>query len=140
MSEPSEGVRVSGGAAPVSLFTADVVDMISPDASLADVVTELVNDEVGLLVVGTEERVEAVISERDVVRAVGAGRDLAATSVMEVASRNIVWCDLTATVAEVAELMMEAYVRHVLVEDKGQLVGIVSAHDLLGAYAATTAE
>jgi CBS domain-containing protein len=31
--------------------------------------------------------------------------------------------------------MMEQYVRHVLVEDKGRLVGIVSARDLLGAYA-----
>jgi CBS domain-containing protein len=30
---------------------------------------------------------------------------------------------------------MEHYVRHVLVENKGRLVGIVSAGDLLGAYA-----
>jgi CBS domain-containing protein len=47
-----------------------------------------------------------------------------------------VWCDATATVTEVAELMMERYVRHVLVEDDGRLVGIVSARDLLGVYAA----
>jgi CBS domain-containing protein len=39
-------------------------------------------------------------------------------------------------VAEVAEEMMEHYVRHVLVEDAGRVVGIVSARDLLGAYAA----
>jgi CBS-domain-containing membrane protein len=31
--------------------------------------------------------------------------------------------------------MMERYVRHVLVEDDGHLVGIVSVRDLLGAYA-----
>ena len=30
---------------------------------------------------------------------------------------------------------MEHYVRHVLVERDGHLVGIVSARDLLGAYA-----
>jgi CBS domain-containing protein len=36
--------------------------------------------------------------------------------------------------AEVAEEMMDCYVRHVLVEDGGRLVGIVSARDLLGAY------
>ena len=45
------------------------------------------------------------------------------------------WCDDTATVDEVAELMLEAYVRHVLLVAYGQLVGIVSARDLLGAYA-----
>jgi CBS domain-containing protein len=32
--------------------------------------------------------------------------------------------------------MMEQYVRHVLVEDSGRLIGIVSARDLLGVYAA----
>lgn len=31
--------------------------------------------------------------------------------------------------------MMESYVRHVLVEEGGRLVGIVSARGLLGAYA-----
>jgi CBS domain-containing protein len=30
--------------------------------------------------------------------------------------------------------MLEHYVRHVLVEEEGQLVGVVSARDLLGAY------
>ena len=45
------------------------------------------------------------------------------------------WCDADADVADVAEEMMEHYVRHVLVERDGHLVGIVSARDLLGAYA-----
>jgi signal-transduction protein with cAMP-binding, CBS, and nucleotidyltransferase domain len=31
--------------------------------------------------------------------------------------------------------MMEQYVRHVLLEAEGQLAGIVSARDLLAAYA-----
>jgi CBS domain-containing protein len=33
--------------------------------------------------------------------------------------------------------MMEQYVRHVLVERDGKLVGIVSSRDLLGAFAAS---
>jgi CBS domain-containing protein len=62
----------------------------------------------------------------------------AATRVIDVASKTPVWCDATATVHEVAELMMEQYVRHVLVRENGRLVGIVSARDLLGAYTAST--
>ena len=42
--------------------------------------------------------------------------------------------------AEVAEEMCERYVRHVLVEEDGRLVGIVSARDLLGVYAAAEVE
>jgi CBS domain-containing protein len=36
--------------------------------------------------------------------------------------------------------MMESYVRHVLLEDEGRLVGIVSARDLLGTYAVADLE
>ena len=88
------------------------------------------------MVVGTADQVEGVVSERDLVRAVALGRDPETTLVSDVASTRLVWCDVTATVAEVGELMMEEYVRHVLVEDAGQLAGVVSARDLLGAYVA----
>ena len=36
--------------------------------------------------------------------------------------------------------MMDRYVRHLLVEKDGQLVGIVSARHLLGAYGAADVE
>ena len=36
---------------------------------------------------------------------------------------------------EVANEMAERYIRHVLVEREGQLVGMVSGRDLLGFYA-----
>jgi len=50
----------------------------------------------------------------------------------------VVSCPVDATVTEVARLMIEEYVRHVLVEDDGELVGVVSARDLLSAYAAAS--
>jgi CBS domain-containing protein len=125
----------TGGRAPVRVYAADSVITIPPDASLAAVADELVGDQVGLLVVGSVHDVEGVISERDVVRAMADGLDPQETSARELASRKVVWCDPTATVQEVAELMMEEYVRHVLLGEDRLLVGIVSARDLLGAYA-----
>jgi CBS domain-containing protein len=129
---------MAGGNAPIIVYTSEEVATIRPDASLLDAVRELVADEVGLLVVGTAERVEGVLSERDVVRAIAAGRDPAATAVTDIAPSGLVWCEPTATVAEVATLMMTEYVRHVLVGASEQLVGVVSARDLLGAYASAT--
>jgi CBS domain-containing protein len=70
-----------------------------------------------------------------VTRSDAEGCDPAVTRAQELASSTIVWCDASATVREAAELMMEQYVRHVLLEEEGRLVGIVSARDLLGAYA-----
>jgi CBS domain-containing protein len=129
---------MTGGKAPVSVYTTEEVATIPHDASLLDAVNELVAGGVGLLVVGTAERVEGVLSERDVIRAIAAGRDPAATAVADIARTRLVWSDPTASVAEVAELMMTEYVRHVLVGVDDRLVGIVSARDLLGAYASAT--
>jgi len=127
---------VLGAQASVRLFTGDVVAMVAPDATLHEAAETLVADDVGLLVVGIAGQVEGVLSERDLVRAVALGRDPGTTLVRDIASTRLVWCDATATIAEVGELMMEKYVRHVLVEDAEQLVGVVSARDLLGAYVA----
>jgi CBS domain-containing protein len=117
---------------PISALTGDVPARISTDANLIDVASTLVNGNMGAVIVGEEPRPTAVVSERDLVRAMAEGLDPAATPVMHVATTKLFWCDVDATVAEVASQMMEHYVRHILVEDDGELVGIVSARDLLG--------
>jgi CBS domain-containing protein len=125
----------TGGAAPVRMFASDAVIALPPATTLQALADELAGDQIGLVVLGSVGDVEAVISERDVVRAVAEGLDPLDTAAEAVASTNIVWCDETATVKEVAAVMMAEYVRHVLLEADGKLVGIVSARDLLGAYA-----
>jgi len=124
----------------VSAFLGDVIARVAPDASLEAVADALVSGEVGALVVGDGERADGIVSERDIVRALAARRDPVTTHAIDIATTVLVWCDATATVAEVAIEMMEEYVRHVLVEEDGRLVGIVSARDLLGAFAAATPE
>jgi CBS domain-containing protein len=66
-------------------------------------------------------------------------RDPATTRARDIANTTLVWCDARASVTDVAERIMECYIRHVLVEDRGRLVGIVSARDLLGDYVSNSA-
>jgi len=124
------------GALPVAALTADTIARIRPDATLFEVADALVAADVGALVVGEEARPVGVVSERDLAAAVAARRPFESTTALDVATRELVWCDESATVAEVAEEMCERYVRHVLVQRGGELIGVVSARDLLGAYAA----
>jgi CBS domain-containing protein len=124
------------GALPVATFAAEVVARVAGDADLWDVAEEMVEADVGALAVDTGDGVSGIVSERDLVRALAARRDPATTKALDIASTRLVWCDAQSTVADVAEEMMERWVRHVLVEDDGRVVGIVSARDLLGAYAA----
>jgi len=125
----------NAGELPITALVADAVTRIAPDATLLDVADALSAGDIGVLVVGDATSVKAVVSERDLVRSMAARRDPGATLVLEIANRDLIWCDATATVGEVALKMMDRYVRHLLVEEDGRLVGIVSGRDLLGAYA-----
>jgi CBS domain-containing protein len=126
----------SAGSIPVFSVIGTPVVRVAADATVADVARAIVTSEVGAVVVGEGERPAALVSERDIVRVVAAGEDPASVRALDVASTNLVWCDAEATVDEVAVRMMDRYLRHVLVERDGVLVGIVSARDLLGVYSA----
>jgi CBS domain-containing protein len=121
---------------PVSTFMGDSVAGVAPDTPLDAVAEALVQNSIGAVVTRRGAHIDGIVSERDIVRAVAAHQDLDAVRAIDVATTHLVWCDETASVAEVAAEMMEHYVRHVLVERRGRLVGIVSARDLLAAYAA----
>ncbi|OBG70116.1 MULTISPECIES: CBS domain-containing protein [unclassified Mycobacterium] len=126
----------SAGTMPISTITGDPVARVPADATIADVARAMVTCDVGAIVIGDDARPTALVSERDIVRAVAAGRNLATAAVSELASTKLVWCDADASVDQVAARMMDRYIRHVLVQRDGALVGIVSARDLLGVYTA----
>jgi len=126
----------AAGSIPIATVTGDPVVRVAATATVADVAQAIVHGEVGAVVVGVDERPTALVSERDVVAVVADGRDPAAVPAAEVASTNLIWCDAETTVDEAAVRMMNHYIRHILVERSGVLIGIVSARDLLGVYGA----
>jgi CBS domain-containing protein len=124
------------GSTPISTLTGDTVARVPADATLLDTARALTEGGLGAVVVGDEVPPAALVSERDVIRAIADGRDPATTLALDVASTDLIWCDAAATVDEVAAQMRDRYVRHILVEDGDACVGIVSARDLLGIYSA----
>ena len=124
----------SPGSIPISTITGDPVARVAADATIADVAEALVTCDVGAIVVGDDARPAALVSERDIVRAIANGKDPAAVAAIDIASTKLVWCDAEASVNQVAARMMDRYIRHILVERDGALAGIVSARDLLGVY------
>jgi CBS domain-containing protein len=124
------------GAITMSALIGDQIARVAADASLYAVADALEAAGVGALVMGDGDRPSGIVSERDLVHALAARRDPATTRASDIAHTTLLWCDEDSTVAEVAEEMMANYIRHVLVEVDGRLIGVVSARDLLGVYAA----
>jgi len=119
----------------VELFMGEEPTMIEPATSVRDAATRLRDAGVGLLVVGTADQVQGVVSERDIVRCVADGANLDATTVETIESEDLKWATRTTPAADVVEEMMEHYLRHVLVAgDDGELVGVASMRDLMAVY------
>jgi CBS domain-containing protein len=119
----------------VELFMGESVPMVAASTTIREAAACLREAEVGLLVVGTADAVQGVVSERDIVRCVALGIDLDSTTVEAVESEDLKWATRDSSVAEVVEEMMEHYLRHVLIAgDDGRLVGVASMRDLIAAF------
>lgn len=127
---------LSAGLISVADLVGDAVVRVPSEATVAMVAEAIAEAGIGAVVVGDEDRPTALVSERDVVRVVAAHQDPASVPAVDVASTNLVWCEASDTVEQVAVRMTDRHIRHILVERSGVLVGIVSARDLLGVYAA----
>jgi CBS domain-containing protein len=104
---------------------------VKPHLTLSEVAAELAADEVGVVLVDDPRGVLGLLSERDLVNAVAGGQDLDEVTAADAMTTDLVWADPKATVREVADLMLEAGVRHVPVGDGRVAIGVVSIRDVL---------
>ena len=138
MNDPGIGEKrdeIGRGSDQVRMFVSDTLIWVGHDATVRELAGRMAAEGVGALVVTEGDQVHGIVSERDVVVAIAAGKDLDSTTAADIDSRRLVTCTPDTSVREAAVLMMEHYVRHLVVNDHTGPVGIVSARDLLGAYA-----
>ena len=104
------------------------VESVSPDATLAEAARVLDGKGIGSLVVG-EERLNGIITESDVVAAVGEELD-PSTPVSELMSDPVVTIRRGGTARTAAERMGHNGVKKLPVVEDGAAVGIVTTTDL----------
>jgi CBS domain-containing protein len=112
----------------------DEVATITPDASVREAVALLNERRVGALVVSTDGRhIDGILSERDVVRSLGASAAGALDqTVADLMTRQVTTCAPKDTIEQLMWLMTDQRIRHLPVaDDAGQLAGIVSIGDVV---------
>lgn len=110
-----------------------VVETIRPDAKVLMAVHRLRMQNIGALVVSLDgERVEGVLSERDVVRGLTRhGTDLLDMEVVAVMSRGVPVCAPGDSLTSVMSQMTRTRNRHLPVVEDGRLCGVVSVGDVV---------
>ncbi|NBU58119.1 MAG: CBS domain-containing protein [Actinobacteria bacterium] len=117
-----------------SIISGKRVETISASASVHDLVNSLNSHHVGALVVSSDgKKIDGIVSERDVVRAMPGKLDqLIGMHVRDIMTVEVHTCTPDSTVAELMKMMTELRIRHVPVVDaKGALISIVSIGDVV---------
>jgi CBS domain-containing protein len=108
--------------------------LIDPSTTVAQAARTMRNSDLGCLLIGTDERVFGILTDRDiVVRALANGTNPAQERVCDVMSSEVLSCFEDQPVETVAKIMAEHGVRRLPVLDRrGRLTGLVSLSDVGG--------
>jgi CBS domain-containing protein len=120
-----------------ALISGKKVETISSSASVHDLVNSLNTHHVGALVVSPDgKKIEGIVSERDVVRAMPGKMDqLIGMRVRDLMTVEVITCTQNSTVAELMTVMTERRIRHIpVLSESGELLSIVSIGDVVKAH------
>ncbi len=110
------------------------VIILSPTTTVLKAAELMAEVNVGCVVVGNDEEVLGIFTERDLLRrVVAAGRAPSDVLLRDVLSYPIKHCNLGDDVRKCAEIFAKSHVRHLAVVGEGVLIGLIGLRDILTA-------
>ena len=106
---------------------------VAPDESLQQAAEVLTRERIGaLLVLKPNGDAAGIISERDIVRAVGLkGAEVLSRPVAELMTKDVICCSLEDTPDQAMALMTQRRFRHLPVRQGGKIVAMISIGDVV---------
>jgi CBS domain-containing protein len=120
---------------PVRAITAFEPVTAHPGQTLRQLAATMTEAQCSAVLLELRDGSRAIVTERDIVRAVAQGASTDQVWATDVMSRELVEIDADTTIGDAAEVMTEAGIRHLVVTDSetGHF-GIISIRDLLGPF------
>ncbi|HET9163501.1 MAG TPA: CBS domain-containing protein [Solirubrobacterales bacterium] len=118
----------------------EVVLSVGPSHTLREAATMMVDKGVGAALVNDDELpVPCIVTERDILGSLGSGEDPDAELVSAHMSEGVVAASPDWSLEHAASEMSTRGIRHLVVFEEGELVGILSIRDIVRCWTATGA-
>jgi len=109
-----------------------VVLAVGPGHTLRQAAAKMTEKGTGAALVFDEESpAPRIITERDILTAVGKGKDLDKAKVAEHMSESVISAGPDWSLERAADEMVKLGIRHLVVVDRGELVGVLSMRDIV---------
>ncbi len=110
----------------------DVVLTVGPSHTLRDAAEKMVEKGTGAALVSDDERpVPCIVTERDILFSVGRGEDPDAELVADHMSGSVITASPDWSLERAASEMSKRGIRHLVVFDEGDLIGVLSIRDIV---------
>lgn len=117
---------------PLAVLMNRDISFLEAGTTLNQVAEKMAKDQVGALLVKVNGRFEGIVSETDIVRkALATGMDTATCTAEEVMSSPLITIDVNQTLVDANEIMSVNQIRHLVVTERGEVVGLISVRDLV---------
>ena len=107
-----------------------VVLAVGPGHTLRETATKMTEKGTGAALVFDDES-PRIITERDILNAVGSGKDPDTEKVADHMSDSVISAAPDWSLEQAAEEMVERGIRHLVVVERGELVGVLSMRDIV---------
>jgi CBS domain-containing protein len=104
----------------------------APDDTLSEASAKMWQQQTGSLLIVEDGSLIGIVTERDLLRHVGEGKDPKSVSLRDVMTTDVVTITPETTMHDAARIMFDHWFRHLpVVTESGEIVGIISLRDLL---------
>ena len=107
------------------------VVVAKPDITVKEAAGIMSQHHIGSLVILKDKKIVGIITERNILIAVAQGKDAELTTVEEIMSKNVVTVAPDKTVEDAVNLMTEHKIKKLPVVEGDNLIGIITASDIL---------
>jgi len=118
------------------LYAKDIVEKdflsLSATTSVREGARAMKNSRHGFAIIGTPAEPQGVVTEWDIIyKVVSEGRDPQKVTMGEIMTKDLVTMEASAPLSAVSQLMTEKGVRRLLVKDRNQVIGFITAKTML---------
>jgi signal-transduction protein with cAMP-binding, CBS, and nucleotidyltransferase domain len=107
---------------------------VGVDQSVRQAARQMREHVIGSVIVTAGDRLAGILTERDLLHAVADDRDLDQTPAGELMTKDLVTAGPNWDVVVAASVMTSHRIRHLVVQEGDQLVGVLSLRDVLSVY------
>jgi CBS domain-containing protein len=118
------------------LYARDILEKdfltLSKETSVLEASRAMKASKHGFAVIGSQANPEGIITEWDILaKVVAEGRDASTVKLEEIMTTELIYVNASDGIAAISQTMSERGIRRMLVEDKGKVVGYITAKTVL---------